>query len=189
MTIAPFQPVGDRARWQMVSDLLEGTETDDVVTYDEAARLLELDPLKERPIIQQAIRTAADHHQKETGRSIEAVPNMGYRIVKTDENLRLAHGRQQRSKRQLKRAHQILVRTDRNGLTPEQRQQFEAAGNAIGQLVDFVRRLDIRQQRLDEVVSHVSVKTDRNEAEVIELRQRLERLERKQSKSNGSDTA
>lgn len=189
MSIAPFAPIGDRARWQMVYELVEDTETDTVITYDDAARLLDLDPVKDRPIIQAAIRKAADHHQKETGRAIESVPNVGYRVVKSHENLRLAHGRQKRSQKQLKRAHQTLVRTDRSGLSLEERRQFEASGQAIGHLLDYTRRLDIRQRHLAEVVAQVSVKTDRNEAEVSELRNRLERLEKRQGKSTGPDAA
>lgn len=178
---APFETIGEKARWELVYPMLAGTPTADVITYEEVAEVLDLEPLKDRGTIQQVIRDAAKRHLEQDGRAIESVPNVGYRVVKNHEHLRLAQGFQKRSKKALQRSHKTIVCTDMSGMTFEDKQRFDQAGQAIGALIDLTRRLDLRQRHLEHALGTVAKKTDRNSAEVSELKERLERLEGKSS--------
>src|SRR5438270_12459950 len=77
----PFEPIGAKARWRIVYDLLLRKQVDDRVTYVELGTLLDLDPDDERHTIQMSMRRAAQEYEREGKRALESVPNVGYRIV------------------------------------------------------------------------------------------------------------
>lgn len=175
----PFETIGNKARWELVYPTLESTPIDSVATYEEIGEVLDLEPTKDRHIIQQSVRDAAKRLLEQENRAVESVPNVGYRVVASHEHLRLAQGQQKRSKKALQRGHKTIVHTDLSGMSMEERQRFDQAGQAIGALIDYTRRLDIRQRHLERALGAVAQKTDRNTTEVSELKQRLERLESK----------
>lgn len=59
----------------------------------------------------------------------------------------------------------------------ESRKAFEAVARAFAMQMEFNRRFDTRQKRLEDVVETVSNRAERTEAELEELRARLARLE------------
>ena len=179
MTAAPFTPVGDRARWRIIYDALAVMRPGDVLTYEHAARLLDLHPDDDRHTIQSAIRDAARRNETDNKHALEAVPNIGYRVVLPAEHARLAKHYQRRSVVALKSGRSKVVNVDMNGLDPDTRRVYEVMAVAMSQQLDFNRRMDIRQRRLERVVAATVEKTERSSEEVAELRARLERLELK----------
>lgn len=175
--MVPFVPLGEQARWRTVLDLLRKTATGDVVTYEQIGEALSLDADDERHAIQMAVRRAAREHEEEDKRALEAVPNVGYRIIEAQEHMRLARQQQKKSSRALVAGHSKVVNVDLNELEPQVRNAFQVVAQAFAMQMDFNRRMDVRQRRLQDAVASVAERTDRSEAEIAELRARLERLE------------
>lgn len=175
--MSPFEPAGDTARWRVLYDLLAERTIGDILTYDAMAAALDLDPLKDRHTIQVAMRRAAKELERENKHAVEAVKNTGYRIVEPEEHLRLARQQQRKSSRALVRGHSKVVNVDLSGVDPEVRNAFQVVASAFAMQMEFNRRTDIRQKRLEESLDAVREKSTRTDEEVAELRARLERLE------------
>lgn len=177
----PFKPVGDRARWKVIYDLLVRTSTGEVLTYETIGEAVGLDASKDRQRIQMAIRRAAREHLTKDKRALDVVPNVGYRVVDAPEHLLLARRYQGKANRALARGHSAVTNVDLTGVGPEVRQAFEVVGAAFAMQMDFNRRFDVRQRRIEKAVSEIANTSSevkrRTEEEIAELRARLERLE------------
>lgn len=175
--MAAFQPEGDRSRWVVIYDLLQAAKVGDVITYEQIADALGLDATADRHRIQVAMRRAAMEHEKVDKRAVDAVVNQGYRIVEAPEHLVLAKRHQRRSTTQLVRGYSKTVNVDLSGLTPEVQHAFGVVAQAFAMQMEFNRRFDVRQKRLEESIRQTQDRTSRTEEELSELRARLERLE------------
>lgn len=173
----PFEPAGEVARWRIVYDALKGMSVDAVLAYERAGELLGLDPVVDRSTIQSAVRKASRTFEKVDKHALVAVPNVGYRVVRADEHVVLARGQQRRASRALVRGHSKVVNVDLRDLSPEVRALTEATARAFSLQMDFNRRLDVRQNKLESVISEVSQRAERSEGEIAELKARLARLE------------
>jgi hypothetical protein len=175
--MAPFQPIGDRARWRVIYDMLTKADVDDVITYEQIGTALGLDPEADRHIIQMAMRRAAREHEVSDNRAIDVIPNTGYVIVQAPEHLTLARRHQKKSTKALERGHSKVVHVDLSGMEPETRRAFEVVARAFTMQMDFNRRFDVRQARLEEAIGAMTERTERTEEEIAELKRRLARLE------------
>lgn len=175
--MSPFQPAGERARWHAVYDLLCKTETGSILTYEAIGEALVLDPESDRHAIQMAVRRAAKEHEVLNKRAIEAVPNQGYRVVEVPEHLRLARAQHKRASKALARGQSKVVHVDLSGLEPETRRAFEVVAQAFAMQLEFNKRFDVRQVKLEEAVTSMTERTERTEQEIAELKARLARLE------------
>jgi hypothetical protein len=175
--VTPFEPLGDKARWRIIYDLLARCSVGATVKYDDIATALGLDPDVDRHTIQLAMRRASREYEARDRRALEAVPNVGYRVVEAEEHLRLARGQQKRSTRALARGHSKVVNVDLTGVQPDVRRAFEAVAMAFTMQLDFNRRTDVRQARLEKSLDQISERHDHSEEEIAELKKRLARLE------------
>jgi hypothetical protein len=175
--MSPFEAIGDKPRWRVIYELLPQVATGDTITYATMGAALGLDPDEDRHTIQMAVRRAAREHEVSDNRVLEAVPNAGYRIVEAPEQLTLARRDQRKAGRALARGHSKAVHVDLTGVDPDTRGAFEVVARAFALQMDFNRRLDIRQARLEEAIGAMSERTDHTEDELAELRARLARLE------------
>lgn len=176
--MSPFEPHGDRARWRIVyEDLLVNHDENDLVTYEQLGEALDLDPETDRHMIQMAVRRAAKELEEADKQALDAVPNVGYRIVYAVEHMGLARRQQRRSHRALASGKSKVVNVDLTGLEPEARKAFEVMAQAFALQMDFNRRIDVRQKNLEQATRAVTERQARTEAELAELRERLARLE------------
>lgn len=175
--MAPFRPLGERARWRVIYDMLKKASVDDVITYESLGEALDLDPEADRHVIQMAMRRAGREHEVNDKRAIDVVPNTGYVIVPAPAHLDLARRHQKKSSKSLARGQSKVVNVDLGGLEPETRRAFEVVARAFAMQVDFNRRFDVRQARLEESVNAMTERTERTEEEIAELKARLARLE------------
>lgn len=177
--MSPFEPIGRQARWRVLYELLTARTVGDVLTYEVMAEALDLDAtrVQNRHTIQVAMRRATRELENEQQRATEAVPNVGYRIVEPEEHLRLARQQQRKSSRALVRGHSKVVNVDLSSLDPDVRNAFQVVASAFAMQMDFNRRTDIRQKKLEESLDSIRDKSTRTDDEVAELRARLERLE------------
>lgn len=175
----PFEPIGDVARWVTVYQILASHAVDEVSTYKEFADALDIDPDRDRRIIQGAIGRAAQELLTVDKHAIEAVPNVGYRIVQPDEQLRLGRGQQRKAGKALKKGHAVTTHVDMTGMDPETRKGFELLARAFAVQGDVNRRLTARQDRMEAALQQILPRTDRHEDELAELRARLEQVEQR----------
>lgn len=177
--MSPFEPLGTRSRWRIIyEDVLTTRDHGSVVTYAELGKALDLDPDDDRHTIQMAVRRAAREYEEEDKRALDAVPNVGYRVVQAAEHMALARRQQRRSHRALRAGKSKVDNVDLAALDPEARKAFEVVARAFAMQMDFNRRMDIRQKRLEDTTKAVTERQDRSDAEIARLRERLERLER-----------
>ncbi|GAA3441049.1 hypothetical protein [Planomonospora venezuelensis] len=172
-----FAPIGDQARWRTVYEHLKAANIGDVVTYEQLGEALGLNPEKERHPIQMAVRRAAKEYQDVDKRALDSVPNQGYRIVEASEHLVLARRQQARSSRALERGHRVATNVDLNQVDDHTRRALEAVATAFSYQMEFNRRFDVRQRRLEQAVAAQSERVERTETEIAELKARLSELE------------
>lgn len=177
--MSPFQPNGETARWRVLYALLVGTEVGAILDYVTMAEALDLHHTKDRHTMQVAMRRAALELERTEKHAVEAVANVGYRIVEAEEHLRLAKRQQSRSSRALVRGQSKVVNVDLSNVDPEVRQAFKVVASAFAMQMDFNRRTDIRQQRLEESLKSMQTESTRTTEEVAELKARLEKLEKR----------
>lgn len=175
--MSPFDPIGEKARWRIIYDALVKVPIDGVIDYATLGGTLDLDPDADRHAIQMAMRRAARELEEVEKRAVESVPNIGYRVVQPPEHLRLAQQQQRRSRKALMRGQSKVVNVDMNALDPETRKAFDVVGRAFAMMMDLNRRLDTRQKRLENTVEEIVGRSDRSEAEIAELKERIARLE------------
>lgn len=172
-----FVPLGIEARWRTVYEILQAAATDTIVSYEMLGGALGLDPDGDRHAIQMAVRRAAKEHEEVDKRAIDSVPNEGYRIVQPPEHIMLARRQQRRSTRALARGYSKAVNVDLTKLDPETRRVVEVIARGFAVQMDFNRRTDVRQSRLEEALASVNKRVERTEEQNADLRARLERLE------------
>lgn len=175
--MTPFEPIGDQARWRVLYDLLRKLDVNDTLSYDEMGEALDLDPSEDRARIQMAFRRAAKEYEEVDQRAVDVVTNVGYRVVEPPEHLRLARRHQKRSRKELTKGQSKVVHVDLTGMDAETRKAFMVVGQAFAMQQDMMRRMDVRQSRLEEAVASTAERQERSDEELAELRARLERLE------------
>jgi hypothetical protein len=175
--MSPFEPAGDRARWRVVYELLAEAAVDETVTYERLGEALGLDPVTGRHAIQMAVRRAAREHEVRDNRALDAVPNVGYRIVRVPEHLDLARRHQRKAGKALERGRSKVDHVDLSGVDGDTRRAFEVVAQAFALQADFNRRLDIRQKKLEQQVAAATSAQEHTAEEIAELRARLEKLE------------
>lgn len=175
--MSPFTPVGTRARWKVIYDLLTRAEVGDVITYDEMAGALDLDPDDDRHTIQMAMRRAALEHLRNEFRSVEVVRGEGYRIAETVQKLEIASRHQVRAIRQVRRGREHVVNVDLNGVDDATRSLFEAMAWKFAQQDETIHRLDVRQRRHERQLAAAQADHQQTQDQLTALGERLARLE------------
>lgn len=175
--MSPFKPAGERARWRIAFELLRMTETGSILTYEKLGEALGLHPRTNRQKIQQAVKTAEKRFLEDDKRAIEPVVNEGYRVVDARGHLVLARTHQLKSTRELDRGHAVATNIDFNGVDPNVRRALEMTAEGLTMLLEHNQRFEAKQAKFEEALASVSVSVERNEAELAELRSRMDKLE------------
>lgn len=175
-----FQPVGAVPRWRVLYALLKPLGAGDVIEYGTMCRELGI-PESARHIVQGAVRRAAKEFAVHDNHALEAVPNVGYRVVRAEEHLVLARQHQVRSERALGRGRSNVVHVDLTGADPEVRKAFDTVAQAFAVQQELIRRLDVRQANLERTMAATEVRTEHTDSELAALRDRLDRLERRRT--------
>lgn len=175
--MSPFKPAGEQARWRIAYGLLRTTETGSILTYEKLGEALGLHPRTDRQKIQQAVKTAERRFLEDDKRAIEAVANEGYRVVDARGHLVLARTHHIKSSRELDRGHAVAVNVDLNGVDQNVRRALEMTAEGLSMLLEHNQRFEAKQAKFEEALASVSVRAERNEAELAELRSRMDKLE------------
>lgn len=172
--MSKFAPVGEKSRKDYALEVLREHNVGDVVTYEVLEGRV---GSEDRPVIQAAVRDAAKDFLRFDQHAVEAVPNIGYRIVEPDGHVRLAEKQRKRSVRSLRRGSSLVSSVDFNGMTPDARKLAEGMALGFAHLLEANARMDARVRSVERATDAVAEKQDRTDVEVAELRARLARLE------------
>lgn len=176
--MSPFEPAGETARWRILYGLLQDVEVGAILTYETMADCLNLHPEDDRHTIQLAMRRASKELEQVDKHATEAVKNVGYRVVEPEGHIGLAQSQQRKSSRALARGNSKVVNVDLSDVDPEVRKAFQVMASAFAMQMEFNRRTDVRQKKLEQSLDSVKQQSTRTDEEVAELRARLDRLER-----------
>lgn len=177
--MSPFQPQGEEARWRTLYRLLQDRNIGDVLTYEEMADALEMDPVGDRQVIQAVFRRAAIQYEQDDRRAVDSVRNVGYRIVEPTEHLKLAKRHGRKAGNQLKAAYSKTVNVDLSGESSDVVKAFELVAMGFAHQMEVNRRQAATNQRMDQAIANASVKIERTDDEVNALRERMEALEKR----------
>lgn len=175
--MSPFDPIGDKARWRFLYDLLVKAEIGDTVTYEAMGEALDLDPQRDRHALQMAMRRAAKEHLEHDLRSVAPVPNVGYRVVETERKLELAKVHQGRAQRSVRRGRAHVENADLSQVDEATRNLFEAMAWKFAQQDEVIHRLDVRQKRHERQLEAAVSAQQQTADQLTELARRLEKLE------------
>lgn len=172
-----FEPVGDRARWRYVYDLLQLTDENEILTYEQMGKVLQLDPAADRMLIQGALYRAAKELETVNKRAVTVVPGRGYRVVPPKEQLDLANQHQKRSSKALVRGHSKVVNVNLADADPETKRRFAVVAGIFARQMDFNRQIDQKMAEHQELLGAMQSEQKRSAAENEEILARLQRLE------------
>jgi hypothetical protein len=149
----------------------------ELISYEAAGQALGLDPVADRTIIQQAARQAGKWLLEEQQRAIDVVPGVGYRVVQASEHLTLARRHQRKSQRALRRGRASLDHVRRDELDAFQLRLVDSAVVQTQLQLEMYTRFKRDQKRLEKGLEVQADRSDRTEAQVKVLHDRIARLE------------
>jgi hypothetical protein len=168
-----FKPVGEKSRRDLALEVLQSHAVGDVIEYGEFAEAL---GLSSRRVIQSAVRAAGRDYLRVNQHALEAVPNVGYRVVDPDGHVRLADKQRKRSVKTLQRGEALVRSVDYNGMSADTRRVAENMLLGFAHLIEANKRMDGRVASVERVQDAVIQRQERTEAEVEALKARLEKI-------------
>jgi hypothetical protein len=163
-----FKPIGERARWRVIYELMRAADTGVTITYEDMATPLGLDPVKDRHALQMAARKADLELQKVDKRAATAVRGTGYRIVQPDEILGLGERRNRKAGRQVVLGSLVSQAVDLNAVEPATRKALETLARGFAVQAEINRRVQHKQEKQDELINMLMTRVDRLERRDIE---------------------
>lgn len=178
-----FEKKGEKSQKTLVLEAFESAQSGEVVSYEKLGEILKMNPSTQRTHIQSVVNATKKSLLDKQSKGLEAVPNEGYRIIAPNEHVSLAQKHQGKVSRSLKRAKNTVDRADFNKLTEVEKNLVLAAGRALGFQQEQIRKLDIRQQKLEQVLSaFIPAQQEVNaevKSEIQKLNDRLAELNKK----------
>ena len=148
-----FRPIGERARWRMVYDLMRQAKLGDTVTYADMAKALGLNAKRDKHALQMAARRAGLELEKADHRAADAVRGVGYRIVQPAEILGLGQRRNRRAGRQLQRGAITVAAVDLDQVDVPTRQALETLARGFAVQGEINRRFLAKQAKQDDLIN------------------------------------
>lgn len=172
MTRSPFEPIGERPRWEIVYDELTTLNIGDTLSYERLCALLEV---TDRGAVRQPVYAARKQWAQTASRWLVSVPNVGYRVVDAHEHEAIAKGHHRSARRQIRRGRQVLAAADRGRLDDEQRRRVDDMEITFGRHEDVIRRIDGRGARVDQAVAQAKLQIAVTDDRLTALEDALQR--------------
>jgi hypothetical protein len=160
-----------------VDVLYELFQRADLVTYEQAAEALGLDPIQDRKAIRDTMGRVRRKLLARDGRALRSVPDVGYRIAEPNEHITLYRERKKRGTNQLVTGRDELKGTDLSSLTQEGRDAVLAESVAASRIIDFIVSTDRRLRKQEAKIDEIKGEVTRNAEESAEIKKRLTQLE------------
>lgn len=152
--MSPFKPRGDRSLRIIVADLVARAQINDLITYEEFARVLDT---PDRTQIRQAISAARPVILRDYNRALIPERGRGYRIARPGEFAGIAQDHRRKSDRQISKALAMIDNAPVDKMSPDELARHRAVGIAIHNLAS---RMINAEQRLADL--ETAVYGDRN---------------------------
>lgn len=108
-------------------------------------------------------------------RALVPVPNVGYRVVDAPEHELIARKHHKKSRRSLNRSRFAVETADRSRLSAEDVRRFDELEQTIARQQDMIRRLDLRQGRVEKTLEVTAERQSVSEARLAELEAAMRR--------------
>ena len=165
-----FKPLGERSRWRMIYDLFRAAEIGETVTYETMAEALGLDAKRAKHEIQMAARRAALELERVDKRAVDAVRNVGYRIVQHAEVLGLTRRRNRKAGRQITRGEITANAVDLNEVDDDVKRGLALMLRGFHAQGEINRAMGARLHRAEEIMTGLGERVE-------SVEERLKRLE------------
>lgn len=157
-----------RSDRQVIYDLVNAAPPNTVFTYTElAAALSEGLPA---PValgrVYRSVTAANRELLRQSRRYLNVVRGTGYRILRAEEHLPAAIGRESRARRQIRRGLEILNGVREEELTPAQRQQRDGQLLITQGVLLHLDHTDKRLDRIESLIESLKHRMDQNEGSV-----------------------
>lgn len=134
----------------------------DVITFEDFTDEADVDVRRSRT----AFYRAANQWCEENHRAFIPVKGVGYRVAQPTEHELEARKHHRKSRRSMGRGLRVVRNTDYGELSPADQARFRRIENEMSRQADVIRRLDLRQDRMQE-----ALEKGRHETRVIGERQ------------------
>jgi hypothetical protein len=151
-----------RSDRRVVYELVQDAEPGDVFTYDSLIEALSegLDETVSRHRAQAAVRAANRTYLQERRRYLTVVADVGYRVIRSDEQLPVALGKKARAQTYLKRGMEILQHVRMDELTPSQRVLHEGQLMILGGLYHATAESFRRHDKSEKLIADLTRRVD-----------------------------
>ena len=161
----PFQPVGERARWRVIYDLMKAAEIGDLITYEQMAAAIGQGEL-DRHALQMAARRAGLELERVDMRAVDAVRNAGYRVQQPEAHLGLGLRRNRRAGRQIDRGYLVTTSADLNNVSPDVAKALMTVARGFALQREINARVAERQDKADSMIQALADDVARIKEEV-----------------------
>jgi hypothetical protein len=165
---------GEKSQAERVYDLLRGLQPGDVLEYKQVIEVEDLDLQGDRSPIYGAQKLL----EKNDRRTVEAVPNVGYRVVEADEHARLASNHTRKAKRQYGKAKRRVTFVREDELTSDAaRAELAELRARVGSLEQHARWSSKKLGQADEAIKGLKSRTKRVETASERLQRKVASME------------
>lgn len=168
-----FESKDSRSQWQIVYDYLQTMNIDDVVTDEVLQGLLPGAPWAS---VVTAFHRASREMLAENLRAFDRVRTIGYRMVESREQERLALGQHRKAKRRNKAAKALASSVDLGRLTHDERRRLSLIEDHLARQAEMMNRLTQRQLKAEKRIAVTEKELLVNRDRGDELAGRLDRL-------------
>lgn len=139
-----------RPKWEIVYGHLQQHQIGDIVTD---ASLKDLLPGMKMDSIRTAFHRAAKEMLQRNLRAFERVRLVGYKMVESREQGRLALGQHTKAKRRIKAGRDLVVHVDHERLTWDERRRLDLIEDHLSKQQAMMRRLNERQLKAEQRIA------------------------------------
>jgi hypothetical protein len=149
-----FEPKrSDGKSYRVVAlEVLQAKQPDQIIAYNELAKILQLDPRRHRAQIQGAVLAANKSLLKTHQRGVQAIRNVGYRMLPAREHMLVANNHQTKADRQMKRAIEFFAGTNLSELSEKELRIHQGQAMIAQALYASHQSLSRRIRRLEQII-------------------------------------
>ena len=151
MNFVPKRPDGRSLR-AIAVELIGPKTPDTIVTYQEIGAALGVSPRNHRNLIQGAINQAQSGLLKLYQRSVVAIPNVGYRVIRADEHRGVAVAKQSAAERQMKKGLRLLTHARLDEMSAEGRQLHQQQAMIMSATLAGFKYHENRLNKIEELL-------------------------------------
>lgn len=168
-----FRSKETRAQWQVIYDHLQLMKIEDVVSDETLRGLLPGTPWTS---VRGAFHRAAKEMLVEHLRAFDRVRKVGYRMVESREQERLALSQHRKATRRTKAAKSLATNVDPERLTQDERRRLSAIEDHLVKQADMMARLSRRQLKTEKRVAGIDQRQALTEKDFLAQADRIDRL-------------